>query len=154
MELGKQLLSIIDTLNQKNQMEFSHERDGGSDYEALKFTTNIDGLNYTVAKYHEILPNWKDSGSKGDYLNIVTVTDSENNTVAKMSASYSGSHILDSKNTTSINLESLKSITDNLEVLPPKDIQKEKSNILANIKSIRNNATKVETKNTTSFDWK
>lgn len=71
-----------------------------------------------------------------------------------MSASYSGSHILDTKNTTSINLEGLKSITDSLEVLPPKDVQKEKSNILANIKSIRNNATKVEIKNTTSFDWK
>lgn len=154
MELGKQVLTIIDTLKQKNQMAFSHEKDGGSDYESLKFTTNIDGLNYTVANYHEILPNWKDSGFKGDFLNIVTVTDSENNQVAKLSVSYTGSHILDSKNTTSINLDSLKSLTDTLEVLPPKDVQKEKNSVLDNIKTIRNNATKVENTNTFRFDWR
>lgn len=153
MELGKQILDVINTLKEKNQMVYSHEKSLGSNYESFKFTTTIDGLNYTVANYQEILPHWKDSGAKGDFLNIVTVTDSNNNHVAKASTTYGGSYILDPQNTT-IDIEKLKAVTDSLEVLPKKDIEEERNTIINSIKSIRNNEPKVESTYGLKFDWK
>lgn len=154
MELGNQVLNIIATLKEKNQMIFSHEKDYSSDYEALKFTTTIDGLNYKVETFKEILPHWKDSGTKGDFLHSVTVSDGNNNTVAKISATYGGSYQLYQQDHNLINLDKLTSLTNDLEVLPKKDMEQEKTAILNNIKTIRNNAPKVESTYGLKLDWK
>lgn len=153
MNIGSQFAEIMKTLKDKNQMSESREIDRGTNYNALKFSTTIDGNNYTVASYSEVNPNWKDSGPKGDYLNIISITDKDNVKIAELSATYGDnpSFLVNPKEVQLINLDKLNEIAKNLEVLP----QKEKVAVIQNIQSIRNN-NKPAVKNNSSlnFDWK
>lgn len=153
MGLGNQVVKMIETLKQKNHMTLSHEKDGNSDYEALKFTTNIDGINYIVASYRELFPHWKDSGSKGDYIYSVTLTDSDQNQIGKIHSTSYGSYLFEPNSPT--NLDKLMNLIDNLEILPQKDMEKEKLNIINNIKSMRETIEpKVEKNSGYTIDWK
>lgn len=156
MNIATNFAKVIDNLKSKNQMNHSSENVYGRDYEALKFTTTIDDNNYTVASFKEIFPNWKDSGPKGDYLNVLTVTDKENNKIAELSITNgeSPSFILSPQdsNLINMNMNKLTEICNNLEVLAKKD----KTTVIENMHSIREDNNKPAATNKGSFnlDWK
>lgn len=118
-------------------MHFSYERNGLSQYEDLSFKTTIDGNNYTIEHFTEIHPHWKDSGVRGDYLYVLTVTDADNNKLAQLSSlTYNpSSFIISPENTNIINLNKLNDMCNHLEVLP---ISEKPKNVATQIKNIVN----------------
>ncbi len=157
MNFGSQLVKIISVLKDKNQMDASRVKDYGTEYHALTFTTNIEGNKYTVEKFTEINPNWKDAGVKGDYVNILTVTDKNNVELYKLSSCGGNdpSFILLPKGINNINLEQLTKVVNDLEMLPKKEISTMDS-IVSNIQKMKEINKPEETKKIIPnyFEWR
>lgn len=150
--VGSQLNSIIEILKSKNQMNNSFEKDLGCEYEALKFKTIIDENTYTVSSFREVMPNWKDSGTKGSYLNSLTVTDKNNNKLVELSTTCGKepSFIISPKEPIVINIDELTNICNLKEILPKKE-----TSVIHNIQSIREHSMPaVNSKISLGIDWK